>query len=79
MGLFEDIGLGSFGESIDSGFNGVFDGASDIFNGSVDMTTGIGKSAGQLAENFASFLNPQTLTLILYLGGALIIYKVAKS
>ena len=79
MGLFEDIGLGSIGESIDSGFNGISGGASDIFNNSVDLTKNLGNAAGTAATNLASFLNPQTLTIILYVGGALVVYKIAKS
>lgn len=79
MGLFSDIGLGDFGESIDGGFNGVFGGASDIFHSSIDLTKNVGKAGGTIATNLASFLDPQTLKILLYVGGAIILYKVVKN
>jgi hypothetical protein len=79
MGLFSDIGLGGFGDTLDSGFNGVFDGASDLFNSSIDLTKNVSKAGGTIATNLASFLDPQTFKILLYVGGAIILYKVVKN
>lgn len=79
MGLFSDIGLGSIGGSIDGAFNGVFDGVSDLYHTSIDTTKNLSNAGGNLAKNVSEFLSPGTLTLILYIGGALFLYKVYKS